>query len=447
MTLVTFGPWVHKSLDESFQPHTADSWVLVLISSLLGRTHAAKVSVIDLQGCKVINGEQAEERLWSQMRWQVLVTDKLDVLKVLALRADRQIKVGIVTTQRIAIAIPEQSYDAYGAVRCSIAHINHACKSSVHGVILLISCYGSRDFLCDLHLRLLMSQQTYFVATQSLADSHKFRSTIVRSARTFRKTTMSSKLLALPDELLIYISDLLPLASQISLQHICRHLSIAISLPSGKATGPTRCEGQEIHRCSEQNAASQPDKRHCYICLALQPTKRFRSDKVPICNWHDGWFLQATLPKHADRTTRSRLAKLPQTPERWVALRRTFCAHTRTVIGWLDEQCECPSDCEHFDVMCYARIPARRSTGLVLDLVDQGGRLEVSEKQNSYRGPERGTWRLPVVALKDAEHMSAGLLSKIGAAMASPEVLARGVAEQTKRMVFGLVERKSYYTT
>ncbi len=162
----------------------------------------------------------------------------------------------------------------------------------------------------------------------------------------------------LPTELLLQIFNQLAPSARLSLRLSTKTFFRRLpEVPSSSFTHCSRCERNAFKRIFHERAFQKKEQRRCVLCGSIQSTDFFRGS-VPICKWHDAWFLYSLLLP--DTRANARIVTSSQNPgtavAQWVPLDRSYCVHDRQIIGWDVPRCFCDCDsCGHFEVMCYFR--------------------------------------------------------------------------------------------
>lgn len=164
---------------------------------------------------------------------------------------------------------------------------------------------------------------------------------------------------SLPTELLHLIASYLPRSALVSSKLTSKELLLRLPEPRVFVEIQREvCERHNLRRCLLERGRLQAGRRLCINCRQVAPLCRFRSD-APVCMWHDGAFLSLTVPVFLENSLKAQLAARIKRIEKteWIAVHRTYCAHTRDVIGWDIASCRCRCNCcGHFTVRCYVRL-------------------------------------------------------------------------------------------
>lgn len=167
---------------------------------------------------------------------------------------------------------------------------------------------------------------------------------------------------ALPTELLFLVTNHLPNSALLSLRLSSKHLYLRLpSLPSIHSKSHSHCESQALNRVITERALLALNQRRCILCNGVQSTDFFIGS-TPICQWHKGWFLYRCIPAEILPAIQAELqeeSKIWGDPERqkWIAVKRMYCAHERNILGWHVGECCCGCDsCGWWQVTCYIRV-------------------------------------------------------------------------------------------
>lgn len=235
---------------------------------------------------------------------------------------------------------------------------------------------------------------------------------------------------SLPLELLLLITESLPISAIVSLKLTSKHLHHAIAVSNayhGKDASHAlpHCEQKALRRNLNEAADLATGRRRCLLCNCLLYLRFFPNDGA-TCTLHDGRYMSTTLPPSLDEWTKSRLDDLAGSVKEpyWVSIKRQLCVHTGRVVHWDVPACECACDsCAHVTVLCHLRVSdsSMRPTRWCLKFSDGLGRVLEYDKElgeSPFRQQpcgEASGWRavpgealacsrtVPVVALEVAE--------------------------------------------
>jgi len=196
----------------------------------------------------------------------------------------------------------------------------------------------------------------------------------------------------LPPELLLLITEYLPLSTVISLQLTSKHLYQATPLPKAYHAQPAfhalpLCEQKALRRNLNEAADLATGRRRCLLCNCLLHLRFFPNDGA-MCDLHDGRHMSTSLPPGLDESTKARLQRLAgcASGSYCLTLERLLCLHTGRVVQWDVPACECGCDsCAHVSVICYLRISnsSLGPSGWWLKSVD-GGERRVLEHDKEF---------------------------------------------------------------
>ncbi|PVI06347.1 hypothetical protein DM02DRAFT_15322 [Periconia macrospinosa] len=170
-------------------------------------------------------------------------------------------------------------------------------------------------------------------------------------------------LVALPQELLLEISRLLPADAILSLKLTHPVLNIALPpLPLLDETLLTECARLAIERLLTPSKSSCVVKR-CFICRRWYPSNMFTSSKSPMCASAPPT-TETPIPEivelppffcawHVGRLTRV-VQTGPGGRNKWASDLKRMCMHLGCIQGWEDCDCRCDS-CGFTEVRTYTR--------------------------------------------------------------------------------------------
>jgi len=192
-------------------------------------------------------------------------------------------------------------------------------------------------------------------------------------------------LLMLPPEILHMIVSYLPTSSLIAVKLTSKRLYLdTVSPPVGWLKTASICERKAARRYIHERRDGLEGRRQCTTCNLVTSKDRFPIDP-PICKWHEQWFLSTTIPTFLEPGLKARLVRLARRTKssEWIAIDRTYCAHSRDIIGWHVSDCECNcTSCGHFPVKCYVRITGKLGSPRYAELSED--RFSVSEERWFY---------------------------------------------------------------
>ncbi|KAK0262958.1 hypothetical protein B0A54_03910 [Friedmanniomyces endolithicus] len=180
---------------------------------------------------------------------------------------------------------------------------------------------------------------------------------------TRRRSSSAITISSLPPELLLLITDYLPVSAIVSLKLTSNHLYHATPLPKAYHAKPAfhalpLCEQRALRRNLDEAADLATGRRQCLLCNCLLHLRFFPNDGA-TCDLHSGRYMSTSLPPGLDAPTKARLERLAGFSQEayWVAISRQLCIHTGRVVRWDVPACECGCDsCAHVSVVCYIRI-------------------------------------------------------------------------------------------
>jgi len=171
--------------------------------------------------------------------------------------------------------------------------------------------------------------------------------------------------MSLPTELVLEISDHLPLDAILALKLTQRRLNYILRLDQQRWQAPrSRCTQRAIHTYLAPST-SKPSHRYCILCKATCPFNSFKSSNSSACLPlaivsipHD----VVELPPrvcfcHVARFTRT-IKTEPGGRNEWVSHRVKMCTHCGYIQGWTgrDSKCDCKCDsCSIGEATTYTR--------------------------------------------------------------------------------------------
>ena len=195
---------------------------------------------------------------------------------------------------------------------------------------------------------------------------------------------VKTTLVSLPAEIVLAITTYLPPSALISLKFANKRLNAIVPAPADYCFDElSQCEKRTIRRCINENTDLQSGRRRCLLCNTLQELRFFHDDSQ-ICMAERGRFMFVSPPVWLGREMRKRINRLHRNKEDafWLAIPRTFCLHTLTIVEWTSTACSCHCDsCAHVEVTCYVRVSGRFDTPKAWDVLrDASGREWMGEE-------------------------------------------------------------------
>lgn len=176
-------------------------------------------------------------------------------------------------------------------------------------------------------------------------------------------------LINLPTEMLLLDTSYLLHSGLVSLKLTNRNLHHRIPpLGAGQLKTATACEKKATRRYIKERADELAGRRTCVLCDGLQPLLRFESPGMPVCKWHDGWFIAKSPPVYLEPGLLHRLAQCsrPSSSSRWFAIPRSMCLHCKDTLLWDVHHCQCPKggcdSCGMLKVTCFVRLSSISDT-------------------------------------------------------------------------------------
>lgn len=175
--------------------------------------------------------------------------------------------------------------------------------------------------------------------------------------------TPSSRLLRLPPELILEISDLLPFDGILSMKLTHSTLNNTLpTLPRLKNRSLSNCARYAIERY-RISQDQQPSHLRCILCKAVYPANIFNSSSSPAClplSFAEGVPRPEVveLPQYYCAWHVGRLVRVIRTEacgrNEWVSDIKRICMHEGCISGWKDCKCDCDS-CGYKMVRTYTR--------------------------------------------------------------------------------------------
>jgi hypothetical protein len=215
---------------------------------------------------------------------------------------------------------------------------------------------------------------------------------------------IAASLVTLPPELILDISDHLPVDAIVALQLTHRKLHETLPIPP-------RLKESTLSKCAHlaiRTYLSPPDRRHshlrCILCKAVYPISMFKSSSSPACLPVS--FVEAAqdtdvveLPQRMCSWHVSRLARIihtePGGKNEWTSHMEDMCIHCGAIQGW--EKCECRCDtCHTRPVRAYTRyLNNARECRRFLFWLDEADALQLMVRETCWFSGESnasGDW-------------------------------------------------------
>lgn len=221
-----------------------------------------------------------------------------------------------------------------------------------------------RSLLClPPEILLNISQSLPLDALLSMKSTHTVLDATLPRTQRCKATTPPSPLLSLPPELIYEIADHLPPDAILALKFTHPILNDTLLLaPRLKNTALSSCARLAI-RAHLSKPVTNPSHMRCILCKAVYPLAIFSSSSSPACVplplTNDGPPPEVVeLPQRFCAWHVGRLAKIIHTERggrnEWVSAIREMCMHCGSVRGWGECNCRCDS-CGCRSVRTYTR--------------------------------------------------------------------------------------------
>lgn len=173
-----------------------------------------------------------------------------------------------------------------------------------------------------------------------------------------QETTMQPTLHSLPTEIIQQIASYVPVSTLVSLKLTSRRLLLQLPTPPrGYTKTASSCEIKAIRRYIGERAEAAGGRRKCILCDGLMPIAFFRDPGLPVCKWHDEWFIKSVASLSAIACPDLRFSRVVSGD---LDIDRVLCGHCKMIRGWDAECCNCKAtgDCEScgiWAVSCHLR--------------------------------------------------------------------------------------------